>query len=322
MESGRPEISIIVPVYRTEAYLEACVRSILAQTFHGWELILVEDGSPDGCGEICDRLAAEDPRIRVIHQKNGGVSRARNAGLEAARGKLLAFVDSDDRIEPEYLKFLYDLKNKNDVPMAACAYREDTDPPQFPCRPLPEEKMRAADFLKAALTESNGLCLSVWGCLIPAEYGIRFREDLSYSEDTLYFLTALKQAGQIAYAAEPLYDYNIGREGNTVTRRTLKKHTDGLAVRREMESLFAGEDPELDANILRVRTDLTLQAVRQADREKNKTEKKRLLREARILCRRAVRDPMIRKKDRLRLALLSLAPVRGAGLWEKIGGKK
>ncbi|MBO4872263.1 MAG: glycosyltransferase [Lachnospiraceae bacterium] len=321
MEKSKPEISIIVPVYKTEAYLEACVRSILAQTYSDWELILVDDGSPDRCGEICDRLAGEDPRIRVLHQENGGVSRARNAGLEAARGAWLAFVDSDDRIETEYLQFLYDLTLKHAVPMAACAYYEDTDPPRFPCRPLPKEKMTAAEFLNAALKESNGLCLSVWGCLIPAEYGIRFREDLAYSEDTLYFLTSLKKAGRIAYAAEPLYAYQIGREGNTVTRRTLQKHLNGLAVRREMSDLFAGEDPELDANMLRVRTDLTLQAVRQAAREKNGAEKKTLLREARALCRKAVREPLIRKKDRLRLALLSAAPVSGAALWEKIGGK-
>ena len=322
MEKRKAEISIIVPVYKTEAYVEDCVRSILAQSFTDWELILVDDGSPDASGAICDRLAAEDPRIRVLHQENGGVSRARNRGLEAAHGKLLAFVDSDDKIRANYLQFLYDLRENYQVPMSACAYCELYDPPRYPCRPLAETVMDAGSFLKEALLESNGLCLSVWGCLIPAAYGLRFKESLTYSEDSLFFLQALKKAGQIAYQAEPLYGYNIGREGNTVTRTSLKKHLDGLAVRQEMDSLFGGSNPELDARILRVRTDLSLQAVRQAAAEKNVPEKKRLLQEARLLGRKAVRNPLIRKKDRLRLALLCLAPVCGAAVWEKIGGRK
>jgi hypothetical protein len=316
------KISIIVPVYKTEAYLEACVQSILAQRFPDWELILVDDGSPDNCGVLCDALAAKDPRIRVIHQENGGVSRARNAGIEAARGEWLAFVDSDDRIEDSYLSFLFGLAEKYQSPMAACGYRELTDPPRTPCRPAPKEELTAEEFMRFALQESNGLCLSVWGCLIPASFGLRFRGDLSYSEDSLFFTEALEKAGRIAYAPEPLYLYNIGREGNTVTRQSLKKHRDGLAARREMAALFAGRDKALDAAFLRIRTDLSLQAVRQAAREGNEAEKKSLLKEARGLCRKAVKESLIGRKDRLRLFLLSLAPVRGAALWERIGARK
>lgn len=96
-----PELSIIVPVYNVEEYLPKCIDSILVQTFTDFELILIDDGSPDRCGEICDEYAAKDSRIVVIHQKNQGVSAARNAGLDIAKGTYIGFVDSDDWIEPE-----------------------------------------------------------------------------------------------------------------------------------------------------------------------------------------------------------------------------
>lgn len=99
-------ISVIVPVYNVEPYLRECIESILGQTYRDFELILVDDGSPDNCGAICDEYAARDPRIRVIHQENGGLSAARNAGLDVAKGEYVAFVDSDDLLHPEYLNYL------------------------------------------------------------------------------------------------------------------------------------------------------------------------------------------------------------------------
>ena len=101
---ANPKISVIVPVYKAEEYLEECVRSVLVQTYRDFELILVEDGSPDRCGEICDRLAEGDDRITVIHKKNEGVSIARNTGIAQAKGVYLTFVDSDDTIEEGFLE--------------------------------------------------------------------------------------------------------------------------------------------------------------------------------------------------------------------------
>ena len=101
-----PEISVIVPVYKAEAYLHACIDSILSQTFSGFELILVDDGSPDGCGAICDDYAARDSRVRVIHQKNQGQAAARNHALAAAEGEWVCFVDSDDAVHPQMLERL------------------------------------------------------------------------------------------------------------------------------------------------------------------------------------------------------------------------
>lgn len=99
--------SIIVPIYRAEAYLDACVKSILAQTDPDFELILVDDGSPDACPALCDEWATRDPRIVVLHKENGGPSEARNLGIEVARGEYLTFIDSDDLVHPAYLDELH-----------------------------------------------------------------------------------------------------------------------------------------------------------------------------------------------------------------------
>ena len=104
--SNVPEISIIVPVYKVEEYLSQCIDSILVQTFTNFELLLVDDGSPDRCGEMCEEYAQKDERIRVFHQENAGVSTARNKGLAEAYGKYIVFVDSDDYVDKLYLEHL------------------------------------------------------------------------------------------------------------------------------------------------------------------------------------------------------------------------
>lgn len=107
-------ISVIVPIYKVENYLEKCVNSIINQTYKNLEIILVDDGSPDNCPKICDDLSKKDKRIKVIHKKNGGLSDARNAGIEVAKGKYLSFIDSDDYIDSDMLEYLLtELKNNN-----------------------------------------------------------------------------------------------------------------------------------------------------------------------------------------------------------------
>ena len=113
-------ISVIIPIYNVEAYLDECVQSILSQTHKQLEIILVDDGSPDGCPAMCDAWAEKDSRIRVIHKENGGLSDARNVGIDAATGDYIAFVDSDDWIVPEmYEKMLAALKKEN-ADICAC----------------------------------------------------------------------------------------------------------------------------------------------------------------------------------------------------------
>lgn len=119
-----PLISVIIPIYKVEALLERCVDSVLAQTYRNLEVILVDDGSPDRCGEICDAYVQKDPRISVIHKENGGLSSARNAGLDIAEGEYIAFLDSDDWLEPETYETMLALAEKNGVKLV-CAGRYD-----------------------------------------------------------------------------------------------------------------------------------------------------------------------------------------------------
>ena len=133
-------VSVIVPIYNTKPWLRECVQSIRdqSQTFaEPYEILLVDDGATDGCGELCDELAAEDSRSRVIHQENEGLAAARNTGIDAAAGRYYAFVDSDDILRPGYLKKLYDACEAHDAYMAVCAVEDvaengdSLDPPSY-----------------------------------------------------------------------------------------------------------------------------------------------------------------------------------------------
>ena len=118
-----PDVSILIPVYNEEVYLPRCLDSIVGQTLQSWELLLVDDGSTDRSGSICDSYAARDSRIRVIHQENAGISAARNAGLAAAAGKYIGFVDSDDWIAPEMFQRLLTIAGETDCPLVMCDAR-------------------------------------------------------------------------------------------------------------------------------------------------------------------------------------------------------
>ena len=113
-------ISVIVPIYNVEKYLVRCIDSIISQTYKNIEIILVNDGSPDNCGSICDKYAQQDARIRVLHKKNGGLSDARNCGVEVASGEYITFIDSDDFIAPNYIEYLYNLLIENDADISCC----------------------------------------------------------------------------------------------------------------------------------------------------------------------------------------------------------
>jgi len=117
------KISVVVPVYKVEDYLERCVRSLCRQSHTDLEIILVDDGSPDNSGKLCDALALQDPRIRVIHKENGGLSDARNAGMDVATGEYIAFVDSDDWYDPTMLETLYNLCQTHGAQIAECSFR-------------------------------------------------------------------------------------------------------------------------------------------------------------------------------------------------------
>lgn len=130
-----PTISVIVPVYRAEAFLHTCLDSILGQTFRDFEVLLVDDGSPDRSGEICEEYAAGDPRIRVIHQENQGQAGARNHALTLAQGQWICYIDSDDAVHPQLLELLHQAAVEGDCPISMCGMLEETTMPEDFCQP-------------------------------------------------------------------------------------------------------------------------------------------------------------------------------------------
>ena len=124
MNDNKPLISVIVPIYKVEPYLERCINSITSQTYQNLEIILVDDGSPDRCGEICEALVQCDSRIKVYHKENGGLSDARNFGVEHSHGEYISFIDSDDYVAPNYIDYLFTLLKKYNADISVCCSTE------------------------------------------------------------------------------------------------------------------------------------------------------------------------------------------------------
>lgn len=194
MSMEQPILSIIVPVYNAAADLAACIAAIEAQTRADFEAIFVDDGSTDASAQILDAAAARDLRLNVIHRENGGVSRARNAGIEAAKGVYLAFVDSDDLIAPTFAERMVCAAQTHGADLVICGFarfRGDWEQPSV-FFPEPERVLHSVEELLTAYTEpkTNLFGVSVWAKLYRAEiiraHGIRFDPAISYEEDCCF----------------------------------------------------------------------------------------------------------------------------------------
>ncbi len=222
----QPKISVIVPVYNVEKYLDRCVRSILNQTFSDFELILVDDGSPDNCGTMCDAYAKQDSRIQVIHKENGGLSDARNVGKAVAAGEYILFVDSDDYIALHLMETLYALAKKYHADIACGgAYNcyQDKEISQFS-----ERKELAYDGKTALqmMLQGQDLPGSAWGKL----YSKKLCDQLDfqvgkYYEDAFFQVDMFPMANTVAVTTEPLY-YYIHRAGSITTHSFREKDMD------------------------------------------------------------------------------------------------
>lgn len=215
-----PKLSIIVPIYKVEAYLPKCIDSVLAQSFRDWELILVDDGSPDGCPAICDRYAADDSRIRVIHQPNAGVSAARNRGLDAASAELITFIDPDDHVHRDCYKLMLDAMERTGTGMAICGFLYEY--------PDGSTEPRVADGAELVLSHHDlvraqfdipwsirpGTCNKIFQKTVIGD--LRFDTTLKCCEDT-YFLSQylLRFDGTAVHLHLPLY-INLQREGSAM----------------------------------------------------------------------------------------------------------
>ncbi len=217
----KPLISVIVPVYKAEQFLKKCVDSIVNQTYKNLEIILVDDGSPDKCGELCDEFAKNDDRIKVIHKENGGQSSARNVGLDIMTGEYVGFVDSDDWIEPNMYEKLYGLIEKNNAHIVACGIRCDLPHgktvyfnPEYP-RVSEKEIFTKTEALKELIINhkiTTSACDKLFYKDVFKE--LRFREGTVY-EDFELMPQCIETVEKVVYDPVPLYHYVMLSDSTT-----------------------------------------------------------------------------------------------------------
>lgn len=219
------KISVIVPVYNVEKELPRCLESLLTQTYSNFELLLINDGSSDGSPEIMEKYAEKDLRIRTLHKKNGGVSSARNRGLEQAKGEYVCFVDADDAVAPQYIEWLYLALRQSGEAVAICRdVRVNDFEKEAPFKALPEKmpETERMGLKRYTFWDENG-CL--WCCrgMMKTEFlrDIRFDEELSIGEDALFMTKALLKAGGYIYLPCGLYAYYM-RDGSALHQETFK----------------------------------------------------------------------------------------------------
>lgn len=214
---NNPKISIIVPVYNVEKYLRRCLDSIVMQTFTDWECICVDDGSPDGSGKILDEYAAKDKRFVIIHKENGGVSSARNAGLDIARGEYVTFCDSDDWVEADWLEAMYKAVKYNNVDMVICGIsmeQRNLRQQNRCCVTEQEVYSTRNDFLKKFCSlrkqPQHDVCIHA---VVNKLYSVRllntvrFALEIKFSEDYLFNLNVFAKVNSCVFIPEILYTY-------------------------------------------------------------------------------------------------------------------
>ena len=239
-------ISVIVPVYKVEKYLDRCVESIVNQTYTNLEIILVDDGSPDNCPVMCDTWAEKDSRIRAIHKVNGGLSDARNAGMEEAKGEYIGFVDSDDWVEPGFYQNLYDLLQAHDADIAECGVNFiDENGKLLRQRKLisTDKVLLRVDAIKHLMKE-DGIYQTVWNKLYRRETigGILFEKGRLH-EDDFWTYRIFDRAKKLAVTQQSLYNY-FQRSDSIMGVGYRLKNLDGLEARHRQVDFFSS-DPEL-----------------------------------------------------------------------------
>ena len=257
-----PLISVIIPIYKAEKYIEKCARQIMAQTYQNLEIILVEDGSPDNCGAICDELARTDTRIRVIHKENGGAATARNAGLDVMKGQYVAFVDADDYMEDNYIEVLYRTLSEHDAQVSICSFKTiDEEGNAVVIDSLHDEgASKTAESSKNGMVETevftgNEIILqdlqghwehvAPWGKLYQADLfeGVRYPKWPAY-EDEHVFIHVFDKVEKAAASKEKLY-YYVQHAGSLMnTAYSEKQRSTTMKMWKERIAYYSDNTPK------------------------------------------------------------------------------
>lgn len=238
-------IGVIVPVYNTEKYIRKCLDSIIAQTYTNWEAILVNDGSTDNSGKICDEYAAKDNRFKVIHQENGGVSVARQTGLDNATGGYIIHCDPDDWIEPTMLEEMLQCSISNNADMVICDIAENNNG-KINVIQMDLPTIEKGKNIQRLLVEQklHGSCCNK---LVKAELCKKVRfypKEITLSEDELYNIRLLNQNLKVCYVPKALYNYRIDNQQSLCHSNDAKIITSKTIIINELEKFLDKEDFE------------------------------------------------------------------------------
>ena len=244
-------ISIIVPVYKVEDYIHRCIDSLLTQTYMNTQIIRVDDGSPDMCGPICDEYAAADTRIQVIHKENGGLSDARNAGLLAAKGEYIAFVDSDDWVAPEYLERMYQALCEQDADICECSVQRTSGEVLAVKTADKSERVFGTEAALAELIQDGVFRQHVWNklykrsCLANITFPVG-----KTNEDEFWTYRVFGNAKKIARIDDVLYFY-FQRSGSIMGSQYSLRRLDALEAKQERQRYIEENCPAL-ADLARI----------------------------------------------------------------------
>ena len=313
-------ISVIVPVYKAEKYIRECIESILSQTYEDFELILVNDGSPDASGMICDQYAQRDSRVSVIHQNNQGVSAARNTGMQRAVGEYICFVDADDTVDREYLSILQhwmpvgglavcDVRSGNQV-----TYTEDSD------RMTPEEAQVSA-------LSGNGIKGYAPGKLLDAgmirEHGLSFSDDLTICEDLLFIIQYLKCiTAEVVWNHSAVYryrrNYHGAEKGRFLKHQNFRKNdlTEILALERCQPYLYSSEEIRDAYSVRTAKAAVNTLRTMVANQYKDPEFKNRMLRLIRGSVLRCIRSPYLAASSKMSVCAAAISPRLEFFIWK------
>lgn len=232
-------ISVIIPVYNCEQYLPGCIDSILAQSFQDFEVLLVDDGSKDRSGDICDQYSSRDNRFHVFHRTNSGVSATRNFGIDHANGDYISFVDADDSVHPDFLKHLFETILRSQADFSYCdILLENPDGNRIYTTYLSDGNKQSV-FHKMLREGWGGLCFNkLYRKQFLDSNALRFPEDINYCEDVLFSVQAFWAASSIVKVPEPLYHYNRKNVHSATHAMNLRLINDSLAAMSSLVTFF------------------------------------------------------------------------------------
>ena len=250
------KISVVVPVYKVEEFLPYCVESIVNQTYKNLEIVLVDDGSPDSCGKICDEWAQKDARIKVIHKENGGVSSARNVALDVITGEYLFFADADDTIHPKMCEYLVKVLEQNDADISACSWRKVyniacPENAEYNIDKTSVDTYEGEEVFDLLFNKKVPLIMAVWSKLYKSEVykNIRYPEGRVHEDDAVAH-KVLHNCKKLCYVDLPLYN-NTQRNGSITSTGFSKKRLIVLDTLKERIEFVKTNQPKFVDKVIK-----------------------------------------------------------------------